>query len=151
MDNRTLTLSQLDRSVETLRSVIPSSVPRGGWIRAIRTAIGMTAEQLAKRLHVTRQAVSDAERREAADEITLAQLRRIAGALECELVYAIVPRRSLREVVDRRAETLARDEVARVSHSMALEAQGTDEAWLPARVEQVKREILAHPWSRLWD
>lgn len=151
MDNRPLTLSQLDRSVETLRSVIPSPVPRGGWIRAIRTAIGMTAEQLAKRLHVTRQAVSDAERREAADEITLAQLHRIAAALECELVYAIVPRRSLREVVDRRAETLARDEVAKVSHSMALEAQGTDEAWLPERVEQVKREILAHRWSRLWD
>ena len=151
MDDRLMTLSQLDRSVEALRVAKPPSIPRGGWIRAIREAIGMTSEQLAKRLHITRQAVNDAERREAADDMTLAQLRRFAAALECELVYALVPRRPLREVVERRAEALAKNEVATVSHSMALEAQGTDVAVMPERLEQVKRYLLAQRWSRLWD
>jgi predicted DNA-binding mobile mystery protein A len=151
MDNRPVTLSQLDRAVERLRAVSPSAVPRGGWIRAIREAIGMTSEQLAMRLHITRQAVNDAERREAAEDITLAQLRRFAVALESELVYVLVPRTPLAEVVERRAETLARSEVAAVSHTMALEAQGTDAALVPERVEQVKRHFLSQRWSRLWD
>ena len=100
---------------------------------------------------MTRQSVNDAERREAADVITLMQLRRFAAALECELVYVLVPKRPLREIVERRAEMLARNEVATVSHSMALEAQGTDAALMPERVEQVKRDLLAQRWSRLWD
>jgi len=151
MNNRSLTLSQLDRSVEALRTSNLPSIPRGGWIRAIRKAIGMTSEQLAKRLQVTRQAVNDAERREAANEMTLAQLRRFAAALDCEFVYALVPRRPLRDVVERRAEMLANAEVAKVSHSMALEAQGTDQILVSEHVEQVKRHLLAQRWSRLWD
>jgi predicted DNA-binding mobile mystery protein A len=151
MDSQLTTLSQLDRSLAAFRGAKPPAVPRGGWIRAIREAIGMTTAQLAKRVHVTRQAVSDAERREAADEITLAQLRRFAAALDCELVYALLPRRPLREVVDERADKLARGEVAAVAHSMALEAQATDAALVSERVNEVKRQLLAQRWSRLWD
>ena len=151
MDTRLLTLSQLDETIARFRSPEMTPPPRGGWIRAIREAIGMTSEQLAKRLGISRQAVNDAERREVADEITVAQLRRFAATLECELVYFFIPRRPLEEVVNLRAESLARDEVAKVAHSMALEAQGTDGVRLPARVEQVKRHLLAERWSRLWD
>jgi predicted DNA-binding mobile mystery protein A len=111
----------------------------------------MTSAQLAKRVAITRQAVDDAERREAAGEITLTQLRRFAAALDGELVYAIVPRRPLRDIVEQRAETLAKAEVAKVSHSMALEAQGTDASIAAARVDEVKRQLLAQRWSRLWD
>jgi predicted DNA-binding mobile mystery protein A len=111
----------------------------------------MTTAQLAKRVHVTQQAASDAERREAAGEITLAQLRRFAAALDCELVYALLPRRPLREVVEERADKLARGEVATVAHSMALEAQATDAALVSERVNEVKHKFLAQRWSRLWD
>ena len=151
MDARPLTLSQLDRSVAPFRKAGTASTPRGGWIRAIREAIGMTSEQLGKRLGITRQAINDAERREGSGYMTLVQLRRFAAALECELVYVIVPRNSLEEVVERRAEAIAKAEVAKAAHSMALEAQGTDAARVPARVEQVKRQLLAQRWSRLWD
>ena len=151
MNSQLTTLSQLDRSLTAFRAAKPPAVPRGGWIRAIREAIGMTARQLARRVHITRQAVSDAERREAVDQITLAQLRRFAAALDCELVYAILPRQPLREAVDERADKLARGEVETVAHSMALDAQATDAALASERVNEVKRQLLAQRWSRLWD
>lgn len=151
MDSRKLTLSQLDRSLAAVREAMPAVEPRGGWIRTLREALGMTAAQLAKRLGISRQAVGDAERREAHGDITLVQLRRFAAALDGDLVYAIVPRRTLREAVEARADSLAREEVARISHSMTLEAQGTDPTLASERVEQVKQSLLAHRWSRLWD
>lgn len=151
MDSQLTNLSQLDRSLGAFRDAKPPAVPRGGWIRAVRDALGITTAQLAKRLHITRQAVSDAERREAAYEISLAQLRRFAATLDCELVYVLLPRRPLREVVDERADKLAQGEVAIVAHSMALEAQATDASLASERVIEIKRQLLAQRWSRLWD
>ena len=83
----------------------------------------MTTRQLAKAVGVTQAAVVDAERSEAKGDITLTTLQRYAAALGCELTYALVPKRPLQEVVEERAERIARDEVSRVKHSMALEDQ----------------------------
>lgn len=111
----------------------------------------MTAQQLARRLGMTRQALNDAERREAAGEITLNQLRRIAAGLECEFFYALVPKTRLAEIIDHRAETIAQREVESVVHTMSLEAQATDPSLKPMRVAETKRRLLAKRWSRLWD
>jgi hypothetical protein len=53
----------------------------------------------------------------------LSTLRRAADALDCELVYALIPRKSLVETVHSRASVLADEELARVSQTMALEDQ----------------------------
>lgn len=64
------------------------------------------------------------ERSEAGYRITLKSLRQAADALECDLVYALVPRQgTLRDLAERRAIELATPDVLAVEHTMALEDQ----------------------------
>ena len=150
MDERILTLAQLDRAARRFTIDGRKPAPARGWIRTLREALGMTTAQLGRRLGVSQQSIVGFEKREPGGEITLKQLRRIGDALECDVLYAMVPRNSLRKRVDNRAEELAKQDVASVSHSMMLEAQKTDSARAADLVEQRKREILAQRWSRLW-
>jgi predicted DNA-binding mobile mystery protein A len=146
---KSLPLKQLDTTLAPWRS-LRSSPPAGGWVSAIRQALGMTTRQLANLVGVTQPAVTDAERTEAKGDITLKTLRRYATALECELVYALVPLRSLEETVEARAERIARDQIARVRHSMQLEQQGTSDELLEHEVADLKRKLLEGRRSRLW-
>src|ERR1700733_1223792 len=99
--------------------------PPHGWIRAIREALGMSAAVLAARLGITAGAVTRLEQSEAADRIQLDTLRRAADALGCDLVYLLVPRRPLTEVVHERARELARSQAAAIEQTMRLEDQAT--------------------------
>jgi predicted DNA-binding mobile mystery protein A len=144
-----LALQQLDKTLRPWRS-LPRSRPSGGWLRAVRQALGMTTRQLAKSVGVTQAAVADAERTEAKGDITFATLQRYAAALDCEVVYALVPKRPLREVVHERADRIAHDQVARVSHSMTLENQSTSHEYLKRQIAQLRRKLLEGKRSRLW-
>lgn len=118
----------LDRVLAPFRK-LPRRAPPRGWIRALRDALGMTAEQLGDRMGITQPSVQRLELSEAEGTIQLSSLRRAAEALDCEVFYALVPRRSLRETYDAAARAVARRELGRVGHSMALEDQavGDDE------------------------
>jgi predicted DNA-binding mobile mystery protein A len=146
---QSLALQQLDKTLNPWRS-IPRTRPSGGWLRAVRQALGMTTRQLAKSVGVTQAAVVDAERTEAKGDITLATLQRYAAALGCELSYALVPLRPLQEVVEERADRIARDQVSRVRHSMSLEDQLTGSEHLERQVTELRRRLLEGKRSRLW-
>lgn len=114
----------LDRRFNLLRDLVPhTAVPRGGWVQAVREALGMSAADLAQRMHVAETAVFSLERNERAGRARLDTLRRAAEAMDCELVYAIVPRRPLEQIVDDRARAVAADLLGHVPHSMLLEDQ----------------------------
>jgi predicted DNA-binding mobile mystery protein A len=149
MHSADLKLRQLDGG-RPLLTAIPVP-PRGGWIKAIRAAIGMTTRQLAVRLGLAQSTVVDAEKNEAAGTITLSQLKRFAAALDCELRYVLVPRIPLAERVDAQAERKALEQVANVAHTMALEAQGTDREFQRRQIAEVKDELLRGRRSRLWE
>jgi predicted DNA-binding mobile mystery protein A len=68
----------------------------------------MTQAQLAKRLRISQPATIQLERSEGRGAITLATLERAARALDCQLVYALVPRKSLESMAAERAEEVAR-------------------------------------------
>jgi predicted DNA-binding mobile mystery protein A len=116
-------------------------VPPKGWIRAIRDALSMSGVQLAKRLKVSPQTVEAMEKSEAAGTIQLNTLRRAAEALDCTLVYALIPRTSLENTVKNRARQIANAALARVSHTMKLEDQDTGDDDLEARIEDYIRHI----------
>lgn len=116
----------LDRILTPYRTVHRRPPPKG-WIRAIRDALGMTAEQLAERMRITQPSVHRLEQSEAEGTIQLKTLRRAAEALDCEVVYALVPRASLRETYESAASAVARRELRRVSHTMALEDQAVED------------------------
>jgi predicted DNA-binding mobile mystery protein A len=144
-----LPIQQLDQTLEPWRP-LPRAHPVGGWLRAIRQALGMTTRQCAKAVGVTQAAVVDVERTEARGDITLATLRRYAAVLDCELVYALVPKRPLQEVLEARADRIAREQVARVRHSMSLEQQQTSNEYSEREVAELRRHLLEGKRSRLW-
>lgn len=101
-----------------------AKLPRG-WIATIRGALGMSQEVFGARLKIPKQRVSQLEMRERTGDIKLAQLRDAADALNCDLVYAFVPREPLEETVQRRARERALRELKAVERSMQLEDQAT--------------------------
>ncbi|MGE3708407.1 MAG: mobile mystery protein A [Hyphomicrobiaceae bacterium] len=96
-----------------------------GWIATVRSALGMSQETLGARLNIPKQRMSQLEMRERTGDIKLSQLRDAADALNCDLVYAFVPREPLEELVQRRARERALREIAAVERSMQLEDQAT--------------------------
>jgi predicted DNA-binding mobile mystery protein A len=121
---KTLRLEQLDRGLEPFRAAQGVARPQRGWLRAVREAIGASAGDLARTLGTSRQLPLQFEKWEAEDRITLKSLRKVADALDCDLVYALVPRAgSMRELVEKRARAEAKERVLGVEHSMGLEDQ----------------------------
>lgn len=119
---------RLDAKLAVIKPLDRFAAPPKGWIRAIRDALGMSGAQLGRRLGVTAQGVLGLERSEASGRIQLDTLRRAAEAMDCVLVYAVVPRTSLQDMVNRRAHDIAVKSLDRISHSMALEDQAVDRA-----------------------
>lgn len=121
---RNLRLKQLDRTLEPFRAARRISRPQKGWLRAIREAVGISAGDLARTLGTSRQLPLQLEKAEAEDRITLKSLRTAANALDCDLVYALVPKAgTMEELIENRARAQARKQVLGVEHSMALEDQ----------------------------
>ena len=128
MDSTTLARRQLDRRLRAWRALPPDAAarPHAGWVRAIRDALGMSTEDLARRMGVSAVAVIKLEDRERRGATTLSTLARAADALDCDLVYALIPRQGLTDQVRQRAEVVARAELAPTLATMHLEDQGLD-------------------------
>jgi predicted DNA-binding mobile mystery protein A len=138
--------SLLDRRFSGWRS--PGPPPPSGWIRAIREALGMPRDELARRLRITKQGVAKLESSEADGTIGLDTLRRAAEALDCTLVYALVPRTSLETIVEERAREVARREVTEVEHTMVLEDQRPATADSERLVDELAERLKES--ARLW-
>ena len=121
---RDLRLSQLARSLSAFTTAKQESRPQRGWLRAIREGLGLTLDHVGKQLGQSRRRIQEFEDAEARDRITLHSLRRVAAAMDCELVYAIVPKSgTIAELAERRARAEAEEDVRDVEHTMALENQ----------------------------
>ena len=144
-------LRQLDSRLLRLEPLRWETPPAGGWLKALRQAIGMTAAQLAARLAISQPSVGALEKREADLSITLDTLRRAADALGCDLVYALVPRTPLTGVRDRQALAFAESELARVDHSMRLENQRVATEDTRQLVRESANEYLSSWSRRIWD
>jgi predicted DNA-binding mobile mystery protein A len=143
------TLAQLDQTLEDIKARYPV-LPARGWLRTIRLAPGQTTRQFAQAAGVTHRSVATVERAEARGDVTLATLSRYAAALGCDLQYVLVPRKPLTQILDQRAEAVARELVARVRHSSALKGQATSEAVGEREIAALKRRLLDGNQSRLW-
>jgi len=139
---------RLDTKFNLIRPVEQFAQPPKGWVRAIRDALGMSLRQLGDRLGMAAQSVKDIEESEAYGTIQLKTLRRVAEALDCVVVYALVPKSSLTEMVDRRAREIALQALGRVSHSMALEDQQVDRDF-EVRVQRYIASAITE--RNLWD
>lgn len=150
MDVSALGRMHLERRLGPLRNM-DFSRPQRGWLRAIREALGMTTRQLAERMGKSQSAVVDMEKSEAREAISLASLRQAAEAMDCVLVYAIVPKQQIDDTLRARAAEIAAQQLARINHSMALENQSLPTADLAGERQRLAEELLRGAPARLWD
>ena len=123
-----------------------------GWIRSSRTAIGMTLKQLATRLGFSVPAAKNFEMREVDEAITLASLRKIANAMEMDLVYYFKPKQdSLDDLLQIRAELKAKELMERSNQAMLLENQEADNKNKSREYDRLITEIRNQKLSSLWD
>jgi predicted DNA-binding mobile mystery protein A len=141
---------RLDRRLRDFAGIHKSlAAPPRGWIRAIREALGMTAAQLAARLGIAQPSLTMLERNEIEGKIQLSTLKRVAEAMNCTLVYALVPNEPLETFVRERARRVAAEQLKPVEQTMRLENQGLSRADRDAILDDYIRDTLDP--RRLWD
>ena len=149
--DRMMARKNIDKRLMGLRSSEVLARPPRGWIKAIREALGMTSKQLARRLGVSQPRASEIEKNEVAGALTLDSLRRAANALDCQLVYALIPRQPLQELVEERAAKVARARLDAAAHSMALEDQSVDEVDARTQLDMLIKKFAENEGAALWE
>lgn len=125
--------------------------PKEGWIRTLRKTLGMSSPQLAIRLGISKSQASQMERMEMEDRITIKQLRRVAEALDCDLVYALVPRQPIDVMVRARAELKAGRLVSKTDVQMKLEAQQLSKEKLQEQIKLEADRLVRDMPRDLWE
>lgn len=152
MGRKSLQLQQLNSKMSGFASLRQVAIPPTGWIKAIRTAIGMSMQQLGKKLNVSKQAVMDIEKREKEGSVTIRSLREIARAMDMQLVYGFVPNDgSLDAFIERRATELATQIVMRTANTMKLEDQANSKQRIEAAIKERAAAIQNEMPKILWD
>ena len=151
-ENDILRLEQLEETIRPFRAVMDTQKPRGGWVRTMREALGMTNVQLAKRLgRKAPQTIEDMQEYEVTETIKLRTLRELANALGCRLVYALVPAKPLDEMRRDQARRVAARLLKAASHSMRMEDQGVSATEEERELERQIRRLLSGNPKKLWD
>jgi predicted DNA-binding mobile mystery protein A len=147
-----LLIQQLDKKLKPFHGTEKVIIPDQGWISNIRIALNMTLEQLGNKLNITRQGVKKIEEREATGSITIKSLKEIGQILDMEFVYGFVSKKgSVENLVNYKAEELAKKIVLRTSHNMKLENQGNSDEQISRAIDDLANEIKREMNKSLWD
>ncbi len=152
MRNNKLQLQQLNEKLAQLTVLQHVNVPPIGWIKAIRKGIGMSMEQLGKKLSITKQGVMDIEKREKEGAVTIKSMQELAKALDLKFVYGFVPYAgSLEQMIENRALEIATKIVERTSTTMKLEDQANSKERIENAIKERASEIINKTPKILWD
>lgn len=138
----------VDRTSEQFRNI---QQPKGGWLALLRNALGMSGANVAARMGVSRNAVYQAERNEREGAITIAQMRKIAEAMDGEFVYAVIPKGSVEDVIRNQARRKADARVQRASAHMALESQSLPSEQTKRRIEDLAEDLTRNMPPDFWE
>jgi len=152
MPYKKLQIKHLSSKMTAFKKLQAVPVPPSGWVKAIRTSLGMSLQQLGNRLAISKQSVMDIEKREKEGSITLRALRETANAMDMQLVYGLIPKDgSLDNLIDRKASELARKVVMRTSTTMRLEDQENSKKRIEEAIKERTQEIKNKIPKTLWD
>jgi len=152
MPKNSLQFQQLNNKMLEFTSLQKVAIPPTGWVKAIRTAIGMSLQQLGNKLSVSKQAVLNIEKREKDGSITIKSLKEIARAMDMQLVYGFVPNDgSLDALIERRATELAKAIVLRTANTMKLEDQANSKKRIETAIKERATAIKNEMPKILWD
>ncbi len=149
--NLLLVRQQLDETLERFDPVFELDPPSKGWIRTIRHALGMSGRQLAERLGLSKQSVARMEQDELTGALSLKTLRRVAEGLDCELIYGIVPRTSLDNVVYGRARTIVAGRLDHTNETIEVDGEVVDPAGHEEVIWGMVDDLVGRMPANFWD
>jgi predicted DNA-binding mobile mystery protein A len=102
---RDLARRKLDKELKYYRWAGREKNPTMGLLRAVRHALGVPAAEMLKELGISPSVLFRLEKSERRGTISLNGLDRVAQAMGCKLIYAVVPRNggTLEDLADDRA------------------------------------------------
>ena len=147
--DKKLIREQLDKRLKHLFS--PLYQTDMGWIKSIREALGMSTQQLAKRVGIDQSRISRLENAEIGGDLKLSSLKKIADGLDMQFVYGFVPRTGLEDMVQEQARKVALKRMAKVNHTMRLEEQElTNDEKAKSFADLVQKILIENP-KDFWD
>lgn len=147
-----LLIEQLDKKLEPFQKAKLVLVPSKGWINTIRTTLNMTMAQLGTKLNITRQGVKHLEESESKGSISINSLKEVGEALDLKFVYGFVPKNGTFEnLINLKAEKLARKIVLRTNQNMKLENQGIGDEKINKTIRELASEIKREMRKSLWE
>ena len=145
MINKTIFRRAYQKKFDTLKKVV-IEIPPQGWLRTIRELLGMTTTQFAKKIGVSQPRVFNMEKNE--KKLKISTMEKIADSLNCDFVYAIVPRENIDDIIYNQAKREALKILKNVNRNMGLENQSIDSEEL---LEDVIKELLNGNIARIWN
>lgn len=148
---QTLILKQLDKKIKNYNK-LSSAKSTSGWIDDIRTSLGMSMDQLGKRLGISAQGVSEMEKREREMSISLKRLDEAAKAFGLRLTYGFsAPAKNLEQMINEVSRIKAKEIVLRTHKTMSLEKQANSRARIKRAINEQATEIANKKPKYLWD
>ena len=131
---------------ESLRQSV--SIPEH--IRQVREVLGMTQAQLAERAGMTQSAIANIENNPTAD-LQLSTIEKIAKALDCNLLLAVVPQEEISKKLEECSKVVAQKLIRVSSGNAALEMQLPDSQSVALSVENMQKDLLENHRKWLWE
>jgi predicted DNA-binding mobile mystery protein A len=153
MKNQWVMIKQLDRQFKNWQEISRQyKRPKPGWVKTLRVALNMTGTQLANRIGVKGGRIHQLEQAEAHGVVTLQTLEKVAEALDCELIYAIIPKNglTLEDIIKNKAEQIANEKINMIAHTMSLEAQSLNKELLAEQKNELAKQLAEQISKSLW-
>lgn len=136
-----LAMKQIKKRLAKLRPLVNETQIRTGWISYIRHALCMTLAKLAERSGLNLSTVHQIEKRELEGKVTLQTMSKIAEAMDCEFLYAIIPKKELPLYLKQIATMKATAIIKQADVHMTLEDQKVHED-IKHRIERLAEDLL---------
>ncbi len=146
---RILQLKHVQERLTQLKEQDMVARPPKGWIRFIREALGMSSKALAARVGVSPTTMSETEKAEFEEGITIKRLRRVAESLDCDLVYYFLPKKPIQDLIEERARYLAEQKFRNIQSFVDLDKSLIPEDFIENKIQKEVEELKFS--RKLWD
>jgi predicted DNA-binding mobile mystery protein A len=91
------------------------------------------------------------EKNEIKGTINITSMNKIAEALNCKFVYALVPNETLNKIIDNRVEKVATKMINQIDQSMSLENQSVNKKEIKEQLNNLKKGLKNNLSSKIWN
>ena len=150
MQQYKLKIRQLDRVLRPWHDLVQKHEQYNNWFQVIREALGVSTRYLAKKIGLSPGRIVQLQQAEIDGSITLRNLKKVAESLDCQLIYAFVPKNSLESIIENRAKEVAKEMLGSVNHTMSLEQQEVKKSELQEQYTDLVNELILENPKNLW-